>query len=59
MKFICVDQMLSGKPVPAYDEIIAELKKTIETVEKEPQPIYFNWLRRGKSKASRNFALFD
>lgn len=59
MKFICVDQMLSGKSVPAYDEIIAKLKKAIEIVEKEPETISLNWLRRGKTKTSGHFGLFD
>lgn len=59
MKYICVDQMLSEKPIPDYEEIITKLKKTIEIVEKEPQYIFVNWLGRSKSKASKQFGLFD
>lgn len=51
--------MLSGKPVPDYDEIIAKLKKTIEIVEKEPHKILVDWLGRSKSIASKRFGLFD
>ncbi|XP_031631368.1 uncharacterized protein LOC116345816 [Contarinia nasturtii] len=43
-KFICKDEMLSGRSVPAYKEIIGHLKAAIKEVQEITRQTEFEWI---------------